>query len=264
MQKELHFALYAIKKNLQNSAELRTSFLMNVVGMIINNTSFILLWMFFVKSVGIIGGWTAVDIIGLNGYTALCYGIVFSAGGGIRKLADFTASGAFDRFMLSPKNLLLRVATAHFSVSAIGDIVFGVVCLTIYAILINANILQILLMLLLVIIATIVFLAAVIGIYSISFFFTDADSVTRGFFELFFTPSLFHGGAFQGIMRFIFTFAIPSLLIGALPVEIIRNVSVGKLLLVSILAIFWFAVAIKFFNWSIRKYESSNFMTFGN
>jgi len=92
MNKELHFSLYAIKKNLQNSAELRTSFLMNVLGMIINNTSFIILWMFFVKSVGVIGGWTAADIICLNGYTALCYGIVLSAGGGIQKLATYTAS----------------------------------------------------------------------------------------------------------------------------------------------------------------------------
>lgn len=264
MLNDLRFAIYALKKNLENSAELRTSFLMNVVGMAINNTSFIVLWLFFVKSVGIIGGWTAADIIGLNGYTALCYGVVLSVGGGIQKLAIFTASGAFDRFMLSPKNLLLRVATAHFRVSALGDIVFGIICLTLYAFLIHANIYQVLLILLLIVISSIVFLAAVIIIYSISFYFTDPDSVTRGIFELFFTPSLFHGGAFQGLMRFIFTFAIPSLLIGALPVEIVRSVSLSKLFLVSILAAFWFIVSIKFFYRAVRKYESSNFMTFGN
>jgi len=264
MQKELRFALYAIKKNLQNSAELRTSFLMNIIGMVINNTSFILLWLFFVKSVGIIGGWASADIIGLNGYTALCYGLVFSAAGGIRRMSEYTASGAFDRFMLSPKSLLLRIATAYFSVSAIGDILFGISCLTIYAILIHANFFQVLLMLILTLVSTIVFLSAVIVIYSLSFFFTDAESVTRGIFELFFTPSLFHGGAFQGTMRFIFTFIIPSLLIGTLPVEIIKNISIEKLLLVVFLTIFWFIVSVKFFNWSIKKYESSNLMTFGN
>jgi len=264
MLNDLRFAAYALKKNLENSAELRTSFLMNVVGMAINNTSFIILWLFFVKTVGIIGGWTAADIIGLNGYTAICYGIVFSICGGIQKLPIFTASGAFDRFMLSPKNLLVRVATAYFRVSALGDIFFGVICLTVYALLIRANIYQILLILLLIAISTIVFLAAAIIINSISFYFTDPDSVTRGIFELFFTPALFHGGAFQGLMRFIYTFAIPSLLIGALPVEIVRNVSSSKLFLVSILATFWLVVSIKFFYRSVKKYESSNFMTFGN
>src|SRR3989344_3619503 len=65
-------------------------------------------------------------------------------------------------------------------------------------------------------------------------------------------------------MRFIFTFAIPSLLIGALPVEIVRDISLGKLLLVGVLAIFWFIVSINIFIRAIKKYESSNFMTFGN
>src|SRR3989338_3213042 len=224
MMKELYFALYAIKKNIQSSAELRTSFLMNIVGMSINNTAFIILWGFFVKSVGVIGGWTVADIIGLQGFVALCFGIVFSAGAGIRKLADYTASGAFDRFMLSPKNLLIRIATSSFGVSALGDMVFGIVCLGIYAFLIHAGPFQILLAAMLVAISTMVFLAAVIAIFSTSFFFTDASSVTSSFFELFMTPSLFHGGAFQGLMRFIFTFAIPSLLIGAFPVEIITYI----------------------------------------
>lgn len=264
MMKELKFALYAIKKNIQSSAELRTSFLMNVVGMAVNNTAFIILWVFFVKSVGVIGGWTAADIIGLQGFATLCYGIVSSAGFGLRKLSEYVASGAFDRFMLSPKNLLIRIATSAFGTSALGDTVFGIICLGIYAFLIHAGIYQILLMILLVVISTITFLAAIIAIYSMSFYFTDGSSVTYGLFQLFLTPSLFHGGAFQGVMRFVFTFAIPSLLLGALPVEIVRDVSMSKLLLVSILAIFWFVFSIKIFNRAVRKYESSNFMTFGN
>ena len=264
MMKEIYFALYAIKKNIQSSAELRTSFLMNILGMSINNISFIILWGFFMKSVGVIGGWTVADIIGLQGFVNLCFGIVFSVGDGIRKLADYTASGAFDRFMLSPKNLLVRIATSSFGVSPLGDIVFGIVCLGIYTFLIQATISQILLIAFLVIISTIVFLAATIAIYSASFFFTDASSVTESLFELFFTPSIFHGGAFQGAMRFIFTFIIPSLLIGTLPVEIVRDISLGKLLLVSLLAIFWFVISINIFNRAVKKYESSNFMTFGN
>lgn len=264
MLKELKFALYATKKNIQSSAELRTSFVMNIVGMSINNIVFIVIWGFFIKSVGIINGWTVADIVGLQGFVALCFGIVFSAGAGIRKLADYVASGAFDRFMLSPKNLLVRIATSSFGASAVGDIVFGVVCLVIYAVLIQASVYQILLIILLVIISVIVFLSAALVVYSTSFYFTDADSVTKSLFELFLTPSLFHGGAFQGVMRFIFTFIVPSLLVGSLPVEIVRDVSLGKLLLVCVLTIFWLIFSIKIFNRAVKKYESSNFMTFGN
>jgi len=263
MKNELYFAFYAIKKNIQSSAELRTSFLMNIIGMAINNIAFIILWVFFVRSVGVIGGWTAVDIIGLQGFTAICYGLSFSFGAGIRKLPDYVASGAFDRFMLSPKNILMRVATSSFSASAVGDIIFGVTCLVIYGTLIHAGIPQVLLMFLLVVLTTVIFFTVTVVVYSASFLFIDAQLVVNGLFELFFTPSLFHGGAFQGAMRAFFIFIIPALLVGTLPVEIIRNMSMGKLAIVGVFTFVWLVLSIKIFNRAVRKYESSNFMTFG-
>lgn len=263
MIRELRFALYAIKKNIQSSAELRASFLTNIVGMGINNTAFIILWGFFVKSVGVIGGWTVADIIGLQGFVALCFGIVFSAGAGIRRLAEYVSTGVFDRFMLAPKSLLVRVATSSFGVSALGDIVFGIVCLGIYAALIHADMYQLLLMIPLILVSSIVFFSAAVTVYSVSFLFSDANSVANSLFELFMTPAMFHGGAFQGAMRFFFTFMIPSLLVGSLPIEIVRDISLGKFAVVTALASFWFVFSIWLFNRAVRKYESSNFMTFG-
>lgn len=264
MLKEIKFAIYSIKKNIQSSAELRTSFVMNIVGMAINNFAFIILWVFFVKSVGIIGGWRAVDIIGLQGLLSLSYGFVFSVGMGIRKLPQFVTSGAFDRYMLSPKNLLVRVTTASFSPSAVGDIVFGIITMTIYAVLIHMSLYQVGLTLILILLSSVVFLAMAITIFSSSFFFIDSAILTDGLFELFFTPALFHGGAFQGAMRFFYTFIIPSLLIGTLPIEAIKDTSLSKLALVGVLAVVWLIISIKIFYKAIRKYESSNFMTFGN
>ncbi len=253
MFKELRFALYAMKKNIQSSAELRTSFLMNVVGMAINNTSFVIIWIFFVKSVGVINGWTATDIIALQGFTALSFGVVFSVAMGIRQLPDFVASGSFDRIMLSPKNLLVRVATSAFNASAVGDVVFGVVCLIIYVFLGHLNLYQIFLIPIFGIIGVLVFLATSIAAFSTSFFFIDANAVTNGFFELFMTPSLFHGGTFQGAMRFIFTFLIPSLLVGALPTEAVRDLSFQKLLLVGMVAIVWFILALLIFRAAVKN-----------
>lgn len=264
MLKEIHFAFYAIKKNIQGSAELRTSFLMNVIGMAINNIAFIILWVYFIKAVGIIGGWTAVDIIGLQGFVALSYGAVFSIGAGLRKLPDYVSSGAFDRFMLSPKNLLVRIATASFNASAIGDILFGTVCLAIYGFLIHISLIQIAVVIIMAFFAIVTSYAAAIMIYSTGFLFIDSGSFTSGLGELFLTPALFHGGAFQGAMRFIFTFLMPSLLIGTLPVEAVKSLSVGQMALVGVLSSAWFLISIKFFEKVLKKYESSNFMTFGN
>lgn len=264
MNKEIKFALYAIKKNIQNGAELRGSFLLNIFGMAINNIAFIFLWIYFIKSVGVIGGWTAPDIIGLQVFVSISYGLVFSCAMGIRKIPEYVSSGAFDRYLLSPKNLLIRIATASFNASAIGDLLYGLVCFAVYAILISITFYQFWMMLVLIIFAMIALLAMTILIGASSFFFTDPQAVTAGFFDLFFTPSMFHGGAFQGALRFVFTFIIPSLVIGTLPAEAVRSLSFSKLALVGILSFVWLFISIKFFNYAIKKYESTNFMTFGN
>lgn len=262
--KELYFAWYAVKKNIQSSAELRTSFLANIVGMMLNNSVFIIIWVFFVKSVGTINGWTAADIVGLLGFGSLSYGVVFSTMCGVGRIADYVAGGGFDRFMLSPKNLLVRVATSVFGVSAIGDIVFGVACLVVYGILIQVSAIQVLFIVLLAFISIFMFLAVILVAQSASFLFVDAHAVSGGLFEFFLTPSLFHGGAFQGAIRFVFTFIIPSLVVGALPVEAVRDIAFEKLLIMGAVTVVWFFVSLKLFYAGVRKYESSNFMTFGN
>ena len=166
--KEIKFALYATKKNIQNNAGLKTSFLMNIFGMAINNIAFIIIWVSFVKTVGVINGWNSYDIVGLMGFCTLCFGIVLSVGDGLRRMPDHVSSGAFDRFLLSPKNLISRIATSSFGSSAVGDMIFGIICLIIYGILIHANITQIFLIIFLIIITTVIFFALIIIIHCLN------------------------------------------------------------------------------------------------
>ncbi len=263
MKNEITFAWYAIKKNIQSSAELRTSFLLNIFGMMINNISFVVIWVFLIQTAGDIGGWTTAEVFGLQGFVALVYGLVFSVGAGLREMPRLVASGTFDQYLLSPKNLLSRISTSSFSASAVGDMFFGIICICIYLAMIHAGIAQILMCILLIIFSVIAFVGVTVTIQSISFYFTDPDSVTKSVFELFFTPSLFHGGAFQGTTRFVFTFLIPSLIIGSLPVEAVSHLSYAKLGLVGVLAILWLVLALWLFKKAVKRYESANFMTFG-
>ncbi len=263
MKNELRFLFYTIRKNLQNSAELRTSFLINIVGMMINNTSFLIVWIFFIQAVGTIGGWNAADVVALQGFSALCFGIVFSLLAGIRKLPDYTSSGTFDTFLLSPKNLLMRTSLSSLNVSALGDVAFGLVCLLGYAFLVQADGPRLAVLFVLVFLTTIIFFATAVIIHSASFLFADAHAITSSLFEMFLSPALFHGGAFQGALRFVFTFVIPSLLIGTIPAETVRDLSSQNLLFLTLLAVFWLALSLFVFYRAVQRYESSNFMTFG-
>lgn len=264
MKNEIKFVFYSIKKNIKSNTELRTSFWMNVFGMAVNNIAFVFLWIYFVKSVGIVGGWTAYDIVALNGFASISYGLIMSIFFGTKKIPEYVLSGSFDKFMLSPKNIILRIATSSFSAAAVGDIIFGAICLIFYGFVINITFLQVIYMLFFIIFGSIIFFSASLVINSVSFYFLDSISIVDGLFQFFFTPTLFHGGAFHGITRFLFTFVIPSLLIAAIPTETVKNLSLLNFLIILILSFAWFVLSIVVFKKAIRKYESSSFMTFGN
>ena len=58
-------------------------------------------------------------------------------------------------------------------------------------------------------------------------------------------------------------FIVPSLLLGAIPVEIIKNITISNMGLIMLLTIFWLVLAITIFYKSLKKYESNNFFGFG-
>lgn len=72
--------------------------------------------------------------------------------------------------------------------------------------------------------------------------------MTSGLFELFLTPSLFHGGAFQSTARIVFTFLISSLVIDVLPVEITKSLSLENFFVIGFIAVIWFLFSLKLFN----------------
>lgn len=261
---DFKFALYAIRKNIQNSAELRTSFLMNVIGMAINNCSLLILWIFFIRTVGGIGGWQQADVVGLEGFTAFAFGVAFSFFNGIQKISQTVMTGGFDKYLLSPKNVLLRVATSSFGVSAIGDIIFGGICIVGYAFMIHIGLESSVMLVVGLLIASVICTAVLLTSQTVSFWVMDATSITKGFFELFLTPALFVGGAFQGWMRFIFTFVIPSLVMGTLPIEAIKNVSWLGILETAALAAIFMWLAIVLFYKGARRYESTSLGGFGS
>ena len=114
------------------------------------------------------------------------------------------------------------------------------------------------------ILSTILFYSFSVICMTLSFYMMDGNNVSQGFYNMFLSNSLYHGGAFTGVLRFIFIFIIPSLLLGAIPVELVNSFSLTKLLLMIGLTIFWFIVSILFFKKSLKRYESNNLFGFGN
>ena len=262
--KNLKLALLNIKKNFKNEKELKSSFITSIIGMAINNIAFLFLWYYFGKTIGEINGWKPIDIFGLYGFGTTAFGIVTSIFYGIFNLPTYISSGTFDKYLLTPKNILLKVSTSALLTSAFGDLLFGLICFIIFAIYNKFTILQLFISFILIIVASIIYYAFSLICMTISFYLMDGHNVSNGIYGLFLSNSLYHGGAFTGILRKLFIYIVPSLLLGAIPVEIIKNLSFDKLLYIIILTIIWLAISIIFFNKSLKKYESNNLFGFGN
>lgn len=260
----IKLALINIKKNFKNEKELKSSFIISVIGMAINNVAFLILWYYFGKTIGEINGWTALDIFGLYGISNTSYGIISSIFAGIFNIPNYISSGNFDKYLLTPKNILVKVSTSSISTSAFGDLLFGTVCFVVFAFCNNLTIFQILLSLLFIIISSIIFYSFSLICMSVSFYLMDGHNVSTGLYGIFVSNSLYHGGAFTGVLRVIFIFLIPSLLLGAVPVEIVKNFSFNNLYIILCLTIFWFVLSVMFFYKSLKKYESNNLFGFGS
>ena len=262
--KSLKLAILNIKKNIKNEKELRSAFIMSVVGMAINNIAFLFLWYYFGKTVGELNGWKPMDIFGLYAYSGISYGLVTAFFAGIFVLPKYICTGSLDKYLLTPKNILVKISTSKITTSAFGDLIFGIICFVIFAISRHLTLIQLLISLMLVITTSIIFYSFSLICGCISFYLLDGDNVSQGLYGLFISNSLYHGGAFTGILRAVFTFIIPSLLIGTIPVELITDFNIPKLLIIIISTIVWFIISILFFNKSLKKYESNSLFGFGN
>ena len=260
----MKYALLSIKKNIKNAKELKSSFIISIVGMCINNIAFLVLWYYFGTIVGNLNGWESIDIFGLYGINSTSFGIVCAFLYGIYNIPSYISSGNFDKYLVTPKSTLIKVATSSIQTSALGDFTFGLICFFIYIVIAKLSILQILIYILMILISGIIFFSFSLICMSISFYLMDGHNVSQGLYGMFLSNSLYHGGAFTGLLRVIFTFVIPSLLLGTIPVEIVKNLSISNLIMIILSTIFWFILSIMFFYKSLKKYESNNLFGFGS
>jgi ABC-2 type transport system permease protein len=255
---ELNMAWQYTRFNFREYAAERATFVMQTIGMMLNNSAFVIMWIVFLNVYGSANGWHAPQIIALNGFNAFVYGIAFTFFGGLAALRDSILNGSFDSVLLTPRALLTRTSTLVMRISAGGDIVFGILCLGLYALIVDVSFMQVAVLATLVIPACVIMLSIMLISSSIAFFIPDSSDVSRSFFELVFSPSMYPSGYFQGTARVMLLYVLPSIAIAGLPVEIMVTFSPSAYVLVWCLAIVWAYMSWRIFLWGLKRYESGN------
>lgn len=243
------------KLSILSAMEYRVAFITQVVGMIVNNFSFILLWFIFFKKFPAINGWTFADSASLFALTATSFGLVMIFGRGAFELAKTITKGELDYYLSFPKNALWHVAISKTEISAIGDFLSGIM---IFLLLGNPTLERFALFSLLSVVAGLILFNFIVITQSIAFYVGNFEEAALTMFEALLGIVLYPQTAFYGALKVLMFTLIPAFFVGTLPVQLVRTFDLKLFSILILYCLISSIIAIFVFNKGLKRYESGN------
>ena len=253
---QFRVTLNTIKYGLMREMLNKTSFIMNVLFMILNNASFIIQWIILYSLKEDVGGYTFNQVLLLWAIAASTYGFSHFIFKKAYTLSDTITNGKLDSFLVQPKNVLISAITTDIEVSALGDILYGYIVLFISGITITKFLLFTLFTLTGAIIITDV--AVILG--SLSFWFGRSDMIADTGNNLMTSFATYPDGIFKGLAKILLLTVIPIGLTAYFPVWIMTKFDIKLTLIIIALTIAITALTFVIFYRGLRRYSSSNLM----
>ena len=134
VKNQIKVTLLSIKYALVREMLNKTTFITNVIFMILNNACMIFQWIILFSLKDNFGGYTFKMVILLWGIASATYGFSHFFFRNAYKLSNTINSGKLDSYLVQPKNALISCITSDITPSALGDIIYGYIMLLIYGI----------------------------------------------------------------------------------------------------------------------------------
>lgn len=243
---------YALIREMLN----KTTFITNIIFMILNNASFIIQWVILYSLKDNVGGYTLKEVLLLWGFASGTYGVAHFFFKKAFQLSDIINNGKLDSFLVQPKNVLLSTITTDVETAALGDLLYGYIILFIYGFTIPRFILYTLFIITGGLILTSI--AVILG--SLSFWFQKSDIISDTGNSLMIHFATYPDGIFKGIAKILLFTLIPVGFTVYIPVKILSDFNIIYLLIVLGVTIFIIALAFIIFYKGLKKYSSSNLM----
>lgn len=255
---ELRVASLCWHTNVRAAMSNRFAFGLQIMGMMLNDTAFIAVWLLFFQVVGTVNGWGGIDSLGLLGFATASFGLAFGFCGGSPLVSRYVEDGSMDGFLLAPRNMYVRIVTSKSDIAALGDLVFGSIILLIYGVVGGLSFTQIPVVIAMVVAGAIITQSVSMSAQMMAFFIMDAENISFSLFKCFLSPSLYPSGLFPSVTKFIFTFIIPATVVGGLPIEMLQGGGWTLFVTIWAVALGWLILSIGLFRISVRRYEGGN------
>lgn len=244
---------YAIMRELLN----KTTFISNVIFMILNNGAMIIQWIVLYSLHENIGGYTFKQVLLLWGLAASTYGFSHFFFKEAYNLSNTINSGKLDAYLVQPKNVLLSTISASISTSALGDFLYGIIMLFIYGISFS----NVTLFILFSICGGLVLTSIAVILGSLSFWIGNSDVLAEKGNSMMVNFATYPDGIFKGIVKILLFTVIPIGITTYIPVDVITTFNIGKLLIVILATILILMLAYIMFYKGLKRYSSSNLMS---
>ena len=132
VKNQFRVVFLSVKYNIMKQMVNKVTFLTNIIFMILNNASFIIQWIILFSLKDNMGGYNLKEVLLLWGIASGTFGISHLFFYKAFELPDLIINGKLDSFLVQPKNVFISAITSATSISAIGDLIYGYICLGIY------------------------------------------------------------------------------------------------------------------------------------
>jgi ABC-2 type transport system permease protein len=255
LHRELIFLLALWKANLLAAMEYRTAFLLQVIGMMLNNGIYFIIWIIFFDRFQEVRGWGLDEMFLLFGVVAAGFGLGTYLFGNVTFLADVIASGRLDYYLSLPRPTLLHALASRSRASGLGDLIYGFISFVLAGHYTPDALARFVLATLL---ATTVFISFLVLVQSLSFWMGNTSMLTAQAVNAILTFSIYPITLFDGTAKFILFTILPAAFMGALPAELVRDFSWSRLAQLLVVALGLLALAVHTFRRGLRRYESGS------
>lgn len=252
---EARFLAAYVRANLKVAMEYRVAFWANVLSMLLNDLMWIAFWAIFFTRFPAVRGYDLRDVLTIWAVAGLGFGLATGIFGNCHRFAPIVAEGRLDFYLLLPRPPLFHLLVSNMSMSAWGDVIFG---LAVYLTVARPSPLELGAFLLLSVAAGAIITAFMTLASSMAFWLGNAEGLSQQVMNALITFATYPTTLFVGVVRVLLFTAIPAGFIAYLPVRFLREWEPWQLAAVLAAAVVYATLAIVVFQQGLRRYESGN------
>lgn len=256
MKKHLKIMACYFRLNLAAAMEYRASFVTQVFGMALSNSTFVFFWWIaFAQLGGRIAGYSFTDVMFIWAAASGAFGAMDILFANVSKVTQLIITGELDTFLLQPCNVLVNVLCARTSLVAYGDLAYGIVLMALTQ---GGDLAAWGWFAVAVVLGGLMMCAVRLCAHTLTFYMGDAGMIGSMVSEFLVNFSIYPETIYGPVMRAVMYTLIPAGFIVHVPLRLAREFNPWLALLLLAAGAAYIAFSVWFFGRGLRRYESGN------